>query len=506
MSFKVNDRPRAARNPFRTFPATTATAVALATLADWLFYDHALGGNLALFGAALLCAVLLKGGRRDARGPAATLSLLSGALIVSVALQPGALNVALLWVALMSVAMTLHDGWSAQLPTWLERWGWMALAGWTRFFRDSLSIMLSARMWRFPVFVKLLSVCRRWILPAVLSLVFVMLFTAANPLLDRFAETLLTGYFEPVIRWLDDVFVIVLENILTARGMLWAVFVMVSWVFLRYRSKILDHLAWRESEAPSSSLLSVAMVRRCLLSFNFVFLVQTSMDLLYLWGGRALPDDMTYAEYAQRGAYPLVATALLAAAFVLATFRPRSETGADPGVRRLVYLWIGQNVFLTLSSIWRLWLYVKAYSLTRWRLAAGAWMALVAFGLATIIVRIGRDKNNTWLLHANFLATVAVLLVFCFVDSGAVAAKYNVRHCREAGGGGQALDIEYLRVIGPSSLPACEWGLANLQDAGVRSELETVMNEGRERLNTLKGDWRALTIRRYQLAARYCGE
>lgn len=506
MFYKVHDVRRAARNPFRTFPATSATAIALATLADWLFYDHALGGNLALFGAALLCAILLKGGRRDARGPAAALSLLAVALVVSVALQPGALNVALLSVALMSVAMTLHDGWSAQLPTWLERWGWMALAGWTIFFRDYLSIMLSARMWRFPLVVRFLSICRRWILPVVLSLVFVMLFTAANPLLDRFVETLLTGYVELMVRWLEDAFVIVLENILTARGMLWAVFAMGAWVFLRYRSKVLDHLAWRESDAPSSSLLSVAMVRRCLLSFNFVFLVQTSMDLLYLWGGRALPDDMTYAEYAQRGAYPLVATALLAAAFVLATFRPRSETGADPGVRSLVYLWIGQNVFLTLSSIWRLWLYVEAYSLTRWRLAAGAWMALVAFGLATIIVRISRDRNNTWLLHANFLATVAVLLVFCFVDSGAVAAKYNVRHCREAGGGGQSLDVEYLHLIGPSSLPACEWGLAHLQHPGVREELKAVMAVNREYLNRMKRDWRTLTIRRHRLAARYCRE
>ena len=51
--------------------------------------------------------------------------------------------------------------------------------------------------------------------------------------------------------------------------------------------------------------------------FNALFAVQTVLDLTYLWGGVALPDGMTYATYAHRGAYPLIVTALLAAGFVL---------------------------------------------------------------------------------------------------------------------------------------------------------------------------------------------
>ena len=53
------------------------------------------------------------------------------------------------------------------------------------------------------------------------------------------------------------------------------------------------------------------------------------MDFVYLWGGKTLPDGMSYAEYAHRGAYPLIATALLAGAFVLVALRPGSETESD---------------------------------------------------------------------------------------------------------------------------------------------------------------------------------
>ena len=69
---------------------------------------------------------------------------------------------------------------------------------------------------------------------------------------------------------------------------------------------------------------------RSLVLFNLLFAVQTGMDIHYLWRGAALPDGMTYAAYAHRGAYPLIVTALLAAAFVIVAMRPGSTPSARP--------------------------------------------------------------------------------------------------------------------------------------------------------------------------------
>ena len=70
---------------------------------------------------------------------------------------------------------------------------------------------------------------------------------------------------------------------------------------------------------------------RSLILFNALFALQTGLDLAYLWGGANLPDGMSHAEYAHRGAYPLIATALLAAGFVLIAMRPEWAGASIPG-------------------------------------------------------------------------------------------------------------------------------------------------------------------------------
>ena len=70
------------------------------------------------------------------------------------------------------------------------------------------------------------------------------------------------------------------------------------------------------------------MIVHCLAVFNIIFALQTLLDVIYLCGGAALPRGLTYASYAHRGSYPLIAAALLAAAFVIVTFRPGRTRGA----------------------------------------------------------------------------------------------------------------------------------------------------------------------------------
>ena len=147
---------------------------------------------------------------------------------------------------------------------------------------------------------------------------------------------------------------------------------------------------WQDEQGPTLPksehlLFGRAAILRSLIVFNAIFAVQTALDLTYLWGGTALPDGMSYAHYAHRGAYPLIVTALLAAAFVLAAMRKDGPAEGSVWIKRLVYLWTGQNVLLVVSSILRLWLYVEVYSLTELRIAAGIWMALVAVGLVLIL-------------------------------------------------------------------------------------------------------------------------
>ena len=125
---------------------------------------------------------------------------------------------------------------------------------------------------------------------------------------------------------------------------------------------------------------------------------------------------------------------------------------ARPPIRRLVFLWIAQNVLLVASTILRTLDYVDAYSLTRLRIAALIWMALVAIGLVLICWRIARGRSGAWLINANALAALLTLSACCFVDLGSVAAGLERPPCARGRRPGAALDLCYLNQLDASAL------------------------------------------------------
>lgn len=225
------------------------------------------------------------------------------------------------------------------------------------------------------------------------TLAFIGLFSLANPVFRAWVKQALK-WLPGVLLSPGEVFFWLLTGFLAevATGMLlWAR------CCARLRAYA-PELAGREPPAELSQLLARVATRARAL-FNAVFLVQNLLDVKYLWAGAALPAGVTYATYAHRGAYPLVAIALLAGVLTVLIFS--TGRSAEPGwkwPRILVYLWLGQNVFLIASSILLLGKYVFVYSLTRLRLAAAVWMLLAAAGFCFILIKIVRGKSLRWLV------------------------------------------------------------------------------------------------------------
>ena len=172
-------------------------------------------------------------------------------------------------------------------------------------------------------------------------------------------------------------------------------------------------------------------------------------------------------------------------------------------VRALVFLWIGQNVLLVLSSMLRLDLYVEVYSLTEWRCAAFVWMLLVAAGLILIVARIVLERTNRWLVWANAAVLALTLYICSLVDFSGTIARFNVMHSREIAGTGQPADIAYLCGLGPAALPALDMLAAKIK-ANAKGWLpESSVYDCRQSLElrhaARMGDWRAWTFRGYRL-------
>ncbi|MGY3033255.1 hypothetical protein ACVIIV_002425 [Bradyrhizobium sp. USDA 4354] len=422
--------------------AKLAMALLLAALADWLLYGQRIGLSLTLFAIATACvSVLFNHAALDFRRAAI------GGAILTLGVVPAIeeLNTLSFLILVASLAIALLVATNMETTELTERARALrnfVLFGPFRFFPEALQIF------NISAFTRGIAL---WLLPAALGTVFVALFAAANPVIEQWVSLLNPKViFEYVNMW---------------RVLFWTSMLALVWPFIhvRWRRRKIVTMAVADGPTPpplpplvSPEFLGPSTILRSLILFNLLFAAQSILDGIYLWGHVALPDNLTYAGYAHRGAYPLIVTALLAAAFVLVAMRPGGPAENSKVIRPLVYLWVGQNVLLVASSILRLDLYVDIYMLTYWRIAAFIWMGLVALGLILIVARIALNRSNQWLVGVNLIALAIVLYGCSLVNFDAFIADSNVAHSREASGKGAQIDINYLLTLGPQALPAID--------------------------------------------------
>jgi hypothetical protein len=457
-------------------------ALGLIVAADLLLYDEGvMGAGTGVFGVAVVAAALIAHASLR-RGGLGSLALLAAGVFAALQFERMTLLGLVLFAIAIGVAVLApraakgDDAWR-----WAQRLamaGLKAVLGPFKDFRRLLKARSRQPTWRIATLM--LSA----LLPVAGGIIFLSLFLVANPVLSQ----VLNGLKLP---GLDG-----------GRLVFWGAVGGAAWAVLRPRGsrRLLPRLAARGG--PDLPGVSPASVTASLLVFNAVFALQNGLDIAFLWSGTPLPKGVTLADYAHRGAYPLIVTALLAGLFVLVFLRPGSQTATRRWPRILVTAWVAQNLLLVASTALRTLDYIGAYSLTRLRIAALAWMALVAVGLALICWRLLRAKSASWLIDANVLAAGLALTTCAVVDLGAVAAAWNVRHAREVGGGGEPLDLCYMRQLGGSAVVA----LAELEQRPLSVEFRQRVGNVREasidHLLAARLTWRGWTWRDTRRLAR----
>ncbi|NLF60041.1 MAG: DUF4173 domain-containing protein, partial [Lentisphaerae bacterium] len=281
------------------FAISAVLCLAAAALADFLFYGQTIGWTLGFY-AALLLATILWLDRSCALKHRAT-ALLAVAIagqIIAMFLRPSTLSVILTTLGLVSIASRRHLPWPLDTIDWLHRWLSFFLCGWMEIFlaargRQGQPGVLGQKSRRTAVvLVKLLPI-------VVLAGLFVMLFAAANPLIERLLEQVMNGF---------DLWLGMITFPSVTRILFWLVVFVFAWALLHFCAK---GRLLAESD-PSLAVmaefadffLNPQTVTIGLVVFNAIFAVQNLLDIGYLWGGAQLPEGMTYASYAHRGAYP----------------------------------------------------------------------------------------------------------------------------------------------------------------------------------------------------------
>lgn len=464
--------PRKAR---ASFLGKLVIGAALLALSDLFFFGYGGGSVIGVFAMVWLVAlVILRPAIRKARGGWLAISLAAGFGLILI-IDPSFLDT-ILFLAAIGSATLLPRHIFDDAGRWLARLAALAVKGPFRAPLELYRIANPSGQGRTSAknFVAHIA------LPLFGGSIFLALFASANPVLGSALGAIrLPGF-----------------GTLVPHVILWVFTLSLVWPTFRPRAMRLsgDRQAIL-APLPDPPVVTMLLT---LATFNVVFAVENVLDIAFLWNGAALPEGVTLADYAHRGAYTLIATALLAGLFVLAALRPGSAAARHPLVRRLLLVWVGQNIMLVASSVLRLFDYIDDYSLTVLRISALAWMALVGIGLLLVCWRLLAQRSAAWLINANSLAAAIVLTAASIVDLGAAASAWNVSHLRDPA----RLDLCYLERQGGSALLP----LIALRDAPIGPDLRDravyLSSISYRELHARQADWQSWTLRNARRLAR----
>ncbi len=177
------------------------------------------------------------------------------------------------------------------------------------------------------------------------------------------------------------------------------------------------------------------------ISFTFMiallYLFFCLIQILYLFGKRdGLPGDMTYSQYARQGFFQLLSVAVLNLILVLCCLKYFQKHRALSFL--LVIISLCTYVMIA-SALYRMLLYVDAYSLTFLRLFVFWFLGLLAILMIGVLALIFRERFPLfrWCLVTTTLAYAA----FAWSRPDYLIAKYNIA---QEGGQINVHNVDYL--------------------------------------------------------------
>ncbi|WP_050773105.1 DUF4153 domain-containing protein [Roseobacter sp. SK209-2-6] len=413
--------------------------LALTALGDFLFWQYQPGLSLALFAFVVFAAVLLCSPPQSARNATRpALLLLASALPVIEHYQ--ALSTLFLGLGTLMAVSWLRQEPDTPLLDLLSATGKLAKSLPLGGIRNFLALLRSRGDSSGPQRALLLQALRNWGFPLGGTFLLLSLLVEANPVLEQQLAGLMELDFDlaTLIRrflfWIG--LALVISPVLTGPHPAKA-----TPQKAEDTPEAVDGTAKPAAGRKSWLGLNPGSVLRALVVFNLIMALQTGMDLSILIGGATLPEGITLAEYAHRGAYPLLVTAMLAGAFALAA---RPFLKSHKALKPLVLIWLAQNALLGVTAYMRLDLYVESFGLTYLRVHSMIWMALVIAGLLLTAWQILRARSNLWLLLRCAALGTATLYAACFVNFAGLIAYQNLTRENP-----NQIDWYYICTLGP---------------------------------------------------------
>ncbi len=313
------------------------------------------------------------------------------------------------------------------------------------------------------------------IIPVFVVIFFSIIYTIANPVFAKYAESFMLNISEGVARIFSfifgdlsfDRFVHVVIGILFTAGIL-----------LSFKENGLEKMDATSSDdlirkrkiksTPSfiqelkliflGAIISKKMALKTeniigIISFaalNLLILILNIIDFNTIWLGNISSfNDVYLSTQLHEGANSLIFSILMAMLVIIYFFSGNINFySKNKALKILAYAWIIQNTFLVFSVLIRDYHYINLSGLTYKRIGVLVFLILCIIGLFTVYIKVAQQKTLFYLLKVNGQIWYVLFIIFGVVNWDTLIVNYNINSRNRI-----ALDVEHLMEMSDKTLP-----------------------------------------------------
>jgi hypothetical protein len=304
-------------------------------------------------------------------------------------------------------------------------------------------------------FKKVLKIIKLSLLPVIVLLIFYLIYINANPVFDNYASKtfnkigqFLSAFFSKIsfvrilfillglyltawflfrtnIKYLHEKEATKNENLLRKR---------VKQLFpnpeyirnLKENMPVLYRKRFALSFKLKNEYLSALVL---LVLVNSLLLIVNSIDIKWVWFGFEYSEEFDLKQFVHEGTYLLIISILLSMAIMLRFFRRNLNFyNKSKILKRLSYLWIGQNLVLAISVAIRNLHYITYWGLAYKRIGVFLFLIAVSYGLYSLFIKIRHTKTSYFLLKNNSRAVLIILVSASLLNWDGIIANHNLNH------------------------------------------------------------------------------
>ena len=177
-----------------------------------------------------------------------------------------------------------------------------------------------------------------------------------------------------------------------------------------------------------------------------LFLLFIGFQITYLFGGETniLNAGFTYAEYARRGFWELLAVAFLSLLVLLASEKySGSELKKDRRFLVPALILIAEVAIVIVSAFKRLSLYIDTYGMTTLRFYVAGFIMLLLVLFIILAIKFIKSKQEQFFAFGTLLSVAGFLIVVNIINPDAFIAKANLKQFNKTG----KVDVYYVSAL-----------------------------------------------------------